>query len=355
MKWNLKASLARKRIQAFSLIEISVSLLIVGMITSSSWFLFRAGRSYYRSYVTQQKHDFLIKAICVFGNQKFLLPLPAADQSGLAQEPKQNFNEIQTCGFVPWKTLKISQNASLDAAGKPIKYVVHPGLVPEKDEEVSRTTEAIARTFADSERKVNLQNHNFITVTKQGESICEMDKDDFMQNFKVVGAYYHCPKTIHMPENVELGEGAVTLQADRGTAKHHFSIFPSYFNNRIVVDSVQGRPKIKKAPEVFDCIAFALVSGDDGLSNKPYQEGKVYELEQKKGVLVSYVTRLNAALFGGPRCSPVLFNKSRLLHIQKQPSDVVDKITKDKDFIVTTFVYLPETVTEKEATGDAGR
>ncbi len=115
MKTLFQERARRSRAGGFSLVEIAIALVILGMLSLAFVAYWRSAAQHTR---TQADRDILIasqKSLVGFAHANYRLPCPAVDQAGL-----ENCAGATETGWLPWKTLGIA-----DALASNLKYGLH--------------------------------------------------------------------------------------------------------------------------------------------------------------------------------------------------------------------------------------
>lgn len=114
MKTIFQERVRRRSCGGFSLLEIAIALIILGMVSLAFVAYWRSAAQQTR---TQADRDLLIatqKAVVGFAHANYRLPCPAADHAGL-----ENCVGATQTGWLPWKTLGVA-----DALASNFKYGV---------------------------------------------------------------------------------------------------------------------------------------------------------------------------------------------------------------------------------------
>lgn len=110
----------------FSLIEVSISLIIIGIISSIGMSQLRLMNKVYTSQKTQSNIDFVVKALGAYCTSKALqLPYPSRTDANIGVQ-----SEDMQCSFgiVPFKSLGIMEKFAKDGKGKWLLYRVNPNF-----------------------------------------------------------------------------------------------------------------------------------------------------------------------------------------------------------------------------------
>lgn len=126
---NKDRNLLKFKLQAFSLLEISIVLLIMGVILSFSLPYLTNHLAFERQKQTLQNFEEITHALAHFVLQNGRLPYPALAPTGTAQSGVEDrtMRDFQR-GIVPYKTLGLSPSVAKDGYGHWISYMPHPSL-----------------------------------------------------------------------------------------------------------------------------------------------------------------------------------------------------------------------------------
>ncbi len=126
MKFS-KITMSRKvYFPGFSLIEVSISLLIIGIISSIGISQLKIVNKIYASQKTQANIDFVTKAIgayCIATD--FKIPYPSQFKSNLGN---QNESMKNSFGLIPFKSLGIMEKFAKNGNGKWLLYKMNPNF-----------------------------------------------------------------------------------------------------------------------------------------------------------------------------------------------------------------------------------
>lgn len=112
--------------QGFSLIEVSISLIIIGIISSIGISQLNIMNRVYRMQKTQSNIDFVVKSIAAFylANDCKCIPFPS-NKSSIGYQNKSMENSF---GIIPFKTLGIMEKFAKNARGKWLLYKMNPNF-----------------------------------------------------------------------------------------------------------------------------------------------------------------------------------------------------------------------------------
>lgn len=122
-----KSAMARKiSFQGFSLIEVSISLLIVGIISAIGISQLRLMQKMYASQKTQSNIDFVVKALGAYCTSTALqLPFPSKIDSNIGN---QSNSMKHSFGIIPFKSLGIMEKFAKDGNGRWLLYKMNPNF-----------------------------------------------------------------------------------------------------------------------------------------------------------------------------------------------------------------------------------
>ncbi|MDR1609777.1 MAG: type II secretion system GspH family protein [Holosporales bacterium] len=144
----------------FSLIEVSISLLILGIISSIVMTQLNIFNKAYTSQKTQSNIDFVVKAIaayCMSNDEQLPFPSPISGNVGIQSESMKD-----TFGYVPFKTLGIMEKFSKSGNGKRLLYKMNPHF--------GKSSTASDITFGISEFHSDIKDDKVAIVIKSQDS-----------------------------------------------------------------------------------------------------------------------------------------------------------------------------------------
>ena len=113
-----------KRVKGFALIEVSIALLILGIISSISINQFATLKRIQADTTTKNNIDHVLKSLgAYYIAKRGVLPFP--EKIGPRMQGRQTF-DYRDFGIVPYKTLGIMEKFVKDGYGNWLKYKVHP-------------------------------------------------------------------------------------------------------------------------------------------------------------------------------------------------------------------------------------
>lgn len=115
-----------RRLSAFSLIEIAITLIIFGIIAGLSIPLLTTNQRLSQQQTTRTHRDQIIAALASYVLQHHKLPVPLKT---VGSEIHPHCNDANGCtGIVPYKILGLSERTAKDGYGHWFTFVIHPAL-----------------------------------------------------------------------------------------------------------------------------------------------------------------------------------------------------------------------------------
>ncbi len=115
-----------KKIKGFALIEVSIALLILGIISSISISQFATIKRMQAEMTTKSNIDFILKSLGAYYISRLgLLPYPANNGS---QVTGQQVNGKLDFGIIPYKSLGIMEKYAKDGYGNWLLYKLNPDI-----------------------------------------------------------------------------------------------------------------------------------------------------------------------------------------------------------------------------------
>ena len=112
--------------EGFSLLEVSITLAILGVLAASSFSLYTDKKRISALSITRDRQEIIFKSLANYAIRYGKLPCPAKDLEGIS--PK---NCSQTQGYIPFATLGLLAKSAQDGQGKPLTYEIAPKLAGE--------------------------------------------------------------------------------------------------------------------------------------------------------------------------------------------------------------------------------
>jgi prepilin-type N-terminal cleavage/methylation domain-containing protein len=166
----------KKRLRGYSLIEISIVLGVIGILTSGFLPFWMSVKKTSSHHVNHQKMEQLLKVLGSFLTLHKYLPCPSHDKDdGIA--PKVCSSSF---GYIPYKTLNVPKNMAQTVSGEWITYGVDPAFTTPFKSLVDPD-----RMFPDM--GVYCRKKNFEPILKIDESDLSLKQFDPIVMFLMVG------------------------------------------------------------------------------------------------------------------------------------------------------------------------
>ena len=119
--------LRKVRFQGFSLIEVSISLLILGIISAIGISQMTLMQKIYASQKTQSHIDFVVKALGMYylTSRTSPLPFPSKMDSNIGYQSESMKHSF---GIIPFKSLGIMEKFAKDGNGRWLLYKMNPNF-----------------------------------------------------------------------------------------------------------------------------------------------------------------------------------------------------------------------------------
>lgn len=154
-----RGEMGKEKMAAYSLIEMSISLIIIGVMSLSLFQLINTLQYSHKEQLTKYRQQIVLKALGDYVSKHSFLPYPCTGAEldiGISQEnpsvirgygkrssdgrtfndmdgdgaAKFDWSSVNAIGVVPWRTLGISKETALDGHGRPMIYIMNPVLGP---------------------------------------------------------------------------------------------------------------------------------------------------------------------------------------------------------------------------------
>ena len=125
LKCSIRSILTTK-LKAFSLIEMSLVLAIMGVVAGMSLPMLIENRVTQKRAKATENSNIIITALGAYAAANHELPCPATKESGGVAGACSAANVSSCYGYVPYKSLGISKSSATDGFGHLIRYAVEP-------------------------------------------------------------------------------------------------------------------------------------------------------------------------------------------------------------------------------------
>ena len=112
----------------FSLIEVAIAMIVLGVLLGTVLPLFSSTHQLKRSQITLRRQDEIFHALGAFVLRQGRLPCPSDPQNDFGKERPNCSQSSQYQGIVPFKTLGLSEATAQNGEGFLFTYVVEPLL-----------------------------------------------------------------------------------------------------------------------------------------------------------------------------------------------------------------------------------
>lgn len=112
-----------RKIAGFALLEASLALCVLSVVTAGSVAWMRAHLAATRVEKTQRAFDVAMRALACFAEVQGRLPRPTVDASG-----REDAHESRCVGLLPYATLCLDVSSVTHGFGQVLAYVVNPDL-----------------------------------------------------------------------------------------------------------------------------------------------------------------------------------------------------------------------------------
>lgn len=370
---------ARERyIPGYTMIEISLSLIVISILGITMLFMQRYYYKKHMDYITHTRQMYVMKALGQYAGTHSCLPYPCIPKqynNGMQQTPTTTANQhrIQSTGYVPWRTLGIPQEYSMDAYRKPFIYVMNPLLGERTDFEPFPDSDLLTLTDLTNQYTFFFMNNNhsldivsddhydFIELTyktRDGElKTINMNNSTQSIVYKLGNVIPHDKMCIYHKNGkpiIRFNATSPTLIPRKGKyifstpeKKHLQYLLHKLYNSPYLqietielIDTKSDKKQISKKTifrynppttqhYIKNCIAYVLIAGND--EQKILAQTKKHPLTNDKIQIhlsdkVMFVTRFDIAAFNGPCLLHNYINlkaiqnlRSALYHIHKHP------------------------------------
>lgn len=114
--------------EAFSLIEMSLVLAIMGTVAGLSMPMLLEQRALQKQQKSRQNIDIALTALGTYAASNSSLPCPASSSSQGEPTICNKDSTTAAVGFIPYKVLGLQESSSKDGFGHPLRYALDPSL-----------------------------------------------------------------------------------------------------------------------------------------------------------------------------------------------------------------------------------
>lgn len=200
---SFKKHLLNNKIQAFSLIEMSLVLAIMGTIAGLSLPMLLEYKGTQKRQHSTKNIDLVLSATGTFAATHQVLPCPASKTSKGEPVLCTSNNMSLANGYVPYKALGLREAASKDGFGNPLRYSINPNL-------------SVHSTFYDNESQAPLK-----ISDKEGKNVLNLEnnKDKLAILVLSEGDAFQSPQSSFERENT--GESLSFIDAPYSSNKEN--------------------------------------------------------------------------------------------------------------------------------------
>lgn len=153
--------------QGFSLLELCVVLAVLGILGASSLSVMGARLNSAHEKVTKEHQELALKVLANHALRNHALPCPSADAQGIARP--SCLNPSEALGYLPFRTLGISDKIAKDGWGHMMRYGVEP-----------RLTQISPEIGQDLLESLCTQNEGTLQVSRAGQSVLASNSKDLI-------------------------------------------------------------------------------------------------------------------------------------------------------------------------------
>lgn len=153
--------------QGFSLLELCVVLAVLGIVGASSLSVMGTRLNTAHEKVTKEHQDLALKVLATHALRNHVLPCPSADVHGIARSSCATPSEA--LGYLPFRTLGISDKLAKDGWGHMMRYAVEPRLTQKNPGIGQDLLEALCQ-----------QNEGTLQVSRAGQPVLAPNSKDII-------------------------------------------------------------------------------------------------------------------------------------------------------------------------------
>lgn len=150
-----------RRLSAFSLIEVAIALIVMGIITGFAVPLITSNYRLAQHHKTDNHREQIVAALAGYVLKNNRLPSPALTTQGIGA---QFCDRTETCvGYVPFTILGLPEKTAKDGYGNWFTYAVNPKLTNPKDHNIQNRV-VFCSVSQDIIKIRNIHDHHSISV-----------------------------------------------------------------------------------------------------------------------------------------------------------------------------------------------
>lgn len=164
---NTEQSKSLNTMPAYSMIEIGIAMIMISILSISFAYVKYHYQQRAMRELTHTRQVVVMQALGQYVSMNSCLPYPcevANYHAGVQQMPMSQDMQstVHSVGYIPWKTLGIEQELTLDGYGQPILYVMNPLLGKPGDQKFKPFPDTFLQTMTDMKDKYSffLMNNN---------------------------------------------------------------------------------------------------------------------------------------------------------------------------------------------------
>lgn len=351
MNTNMRKNTQEQKMSAYALIEISISLIVIAILGFAMLVMHKYYYKKNMDYITKTRQNYVMKALGQYAGTHSCLPYPCKAEYhniGTQQIPTTTANQhiMHSAGYVPWKTLGIPKEYSVDAYNQPFTYVMNPLLGERIDFEPF--PDSFLLEFTDLQDKYTffyMNNNNSLDIVSDGyHDFIELTytthtgeiKTIDMNNSTVLDVYKLGNVIPHDKTTIYHKNGAPIIDYKYNNAENKPEEMSLYYllhklynspylqierikypmnndgkiNNQISAFFRYNPPTTKHV--VRNCIAYVIIAGKNGkkiLANAQMNPLAKEKIHIHLNDQTMFVTRFDITAFNGPYLRPMYLNK----------------------------------------------
>ncbi len=355
---NIMKNDSDKKLSAYSMIEVSISLVIIAIFGIATLFMQRYYHKKQMDHLTKTRQIYVMKALGQYAGTHSCLPYPCNPKEyhlGQQQSSVMTSQQytIQSSGYIPWKVLGIPKEYSMDAYNQPFIYVMNPLLGARTD--FDPFPDSILQLFTDMHNKYSfffMNNndsldivsdgyHDFISLTYYDNSgqlqTIDMNHSTSLDIYNIGNVIAHDQPTVYHKNGEpiisyykpSISTSNKMLSKKKSQEQYmYYIVHKLYHSKHLQIETIQyntphnGKlcktrytvyrynPPTKKHT-IRNCIAYAVIAGKD--EQQLLEKGKINPLSHEKIQIhitdkVMFVTRFDILTYNGPFFKPIHVN-----------------------------------------------